>query len=531
MSATSAKATALALLKRCDEIPIADLRSLGFESTEEVARYVAEQLKLPRLELDQVDLVPSLAEVIPRPLAERHKLVPVFVSEDEVTIATAEPARLELFDWLSHELKRQVITVVSSPQEIVRGIKRLYEPLRVLEQAREEALSVSLVAAQQAVAFVNHVILRAVELRASDIHIEAGEKETCIRYRIDGMLRVDQTIPLERHAAIVSRIKVMAQLDISERNVPQDGRIKLQRTTNDIDLRVSILPTYFGEKVCCRILDNSRACLPLSELGFEPGQMATFERLLRMPFGLLLVTGPTGSGKSTTLYGALNTVRSPEVNIVSVEDPVEYQLPGINQVQVNTRRGLTFALALRSILRQDPNVILVGEIRDRETGAIAVEASLTGHLVMASLHTNDAPSAIMRLTEMGIEPCLVAPALMGVVAQRLVRKVCTECAEPHEVSASELASLGLPALPPEVRLCRGRGCARCQNTGYRGRIAVREILELNDSLRMAIARGAQVDELHALAVASGFRAMWFQAMRALCAGVTTLQEVIRVTKG
>lgn len=522
---------ALSLLKRAGELPLSALQAAGFQSLEHVTRCVADQLKLPRIDLDSIDLLASLATIIPRPMAERHRLVPVFASEGEITIATAEPSRFELFDWLAHEVRRQVVAVVASPQEVARAVKRLYEPLEIAVEPSEAAVEVSTEAAEQAAPFVDQIVMRAVELRASDIHIEAGEKLTTVRYRVDGMLRVAQEVPVDRHAAIVSRIKVMALLDISERQAPQDGRIKIRRAKGDIDLRVSVLPTYFGEKVCCRILDNSKACLPLAELGFDPEQLATFERLVRVPFGLLLVTGPTGSGKSTTLYGALNTVRSPEINIVSVEDPVEYQLPGINQVQVNPKRGLTFANALRSILRQDPNVVLVGEIRDQETGVIAAEAALTGHLVMASMHTNDATSAITRLTEMGIEPYLVAPALVGVIAQRLLRKICPSCSEKYDVTGPELAALGLEALPPELRLSRGRGCEQCQRTGYLGRVAVRELLEVSEPLRLAIGKGAQAGELRALAVANGFKSMRMQALRRLFAGVTSAQEVIRVTKG
>jgi type IV pilus assembly protein PilB len=497
-----------------------------------VAQVVADSLNLPRMSLDGVDLPADLAKLVPRSMAERKWLVPIFAMESELTLATSDPARHELFDWLAKDLKRTVITVVSTRAEIERAIKRLYDPLElVADDAEEEEAALSAEALQEATGVVERIITRAVELRASDIHLEAGDLETCLRYRVDGMLRLMDTFPIALHPALVSRIKVMAQLDISERQAPQDGRIKLRRAhKGDIDLRVSVLPTYFGEKVCCRILDNSRAALPLGELGFEPEQLTIFERMIHVPYGMLLVTGPTGSGKSTTLYGALNAVRCPEINVVSVEDPVEYQLPGINQVQVNPKRGMTFAGALRSILRQDPNVILIGEIRDQETGIIASEAALTGHLVMSSLHTNDAPSAITRLTEMGIEPYLVAPALVGVIAQRLVRKVCTSCVESYAPDAGEVRSLGLAELPETVALRRSRGCEACQGTGYKGRTAVREFLEVTDPLKAKIGRGATADELRADAAARGFKGMRYQALRKLFAGETTTQEVLRVTR-
>jgi type IV pilus assembly protein PilB len=524
---------AFALLRQPDEPAPAALRAAGFGDLSEVAQFVADSLNLPRMNLDGVELAADLAKLLPRSMAERKRLVPVFAMESEVTLATSDPARPELFDWISRELKRSVITVVSTRPEIDRAIKRLYDLLEVVsepdEEAEEEALSAE--AVQEATAMVDRMITRAVELKASDIHLEAAELETLLRYRVDGMLRVVDRFPVALHPALVSRIKVMAQLDISERQAPQDGRIKLRRANRgDIDLRVSVLPTYYGEKVCCRILDNTRAALSLDELGFEPDQLVIFERMIRAPYGMLLVTGPTGSGKSTTLYGALNAVRSPELNVVSVEDPVEYQLPGINQVQVNPKRGLTFAGALRSILRQDPNVVLVGEIRDRETGVIAAEAALTGHLVMSSLHTNDAPSAITRLTEMGIEPYLVAPSLVGVIAQRLVRKVCAACAEAYAPTASELESLGLAGLPESIPFRRGRGCDGCQGTGYSGRTAVREFLEVTDALKTKIGRGVSAEELRAEAVAQGFKGMRFQALRRLLAGETTTHEVLRATR-
>jgi type IV pilus assembly protein PilB len=329
---------------------------------------------------------------------------------------------------------------------------------------------------------------------------------------------------------VVSRIKVLANLDIAVHHVPQDGRIKIKHGKADVDLRVSILPTFWGEKVVCRVLDNRRAALPLDELGFSAEERAKFDRMIQSPHGLVLVTGPTGSGKSTTLYAALNAVRSPELNVVTVEDPVEYMLPGINQVQVNVKRGLTFAGSLRSILRQDPDVNLVGDIRDHETGVTAAEAALTGHLVLTSLHTNDALTAITRLTEMGVEPHLVAPSLVGVVAQRLVRRVCTECTERHVPDAAEIAALGLPELPADFYLVRGKGCSACHRTGYRGRIAVRELLEIDDTLRALIARGAGVDELRAHANANGFQSMRKAASRMLVTHQTSAREVLRVTR-
>jgi type IV pilus assembly protein PilB len=529
-AAPSKAAIALDLVRK-RKLSENSIAAAGFASLDTLLQAIADQFRVARLDLDQVDLGPELTAFIPRQVAERHNIIAVFASAGELSVAISDPTQLEVFDWLQGSSKRSVTTMLASPMEIERAIRRLYEP-RVAPAADAVAEEkVSQEDLQEATRIVDRWILGALEARASDIHIEATERETVVRYRVDGALRMADARPIELHPALISRIKVIAQLDISVRFVPQDGRIKLRRGDKEIDLRVSILPTYWGEKVCCRLLDNSRASLPLDAIGFDPAQLVIFEKMIAAPYGLLLVTGPTGSGKSTTLYAALNAVRSPEMNVVSVEDPVEYQLPGINQVQVNPKRGLTFAGALRSILRQDPDVILVGEVRDHETGVIAAEAALTGHLVMTSLHTNDAPSAITRLTEMGIESYLVAPALVGVIAQRLLRRVCKSCAEDYKPDASEVEAIGLPELPDDMRFRRGKGCDVCAGTGYLGRIAIRELLEVDDDLRALISKGATAEEIRVSARERGFRTMRFQALQQLLAGTTTTREVLRATRG
>lgn len=323
----SRRDAAVALLRQPTEPPLTALRALGFSSLSEVATFVA-QYNVPRMELDGEELSPDLARLVPLDMAECKRFVPTFSTDSELTIATPDPTRVELFDWLSQQLKRTVINVIATWPEIERAIDRLYEPLEVVREKQDEEEAVSAQALEEATSIADRLIARAVDLRASDIHIEALEKETVVRFRIDGALRLAETLPASAHAALVSRVKVMSQLDISERQVPQDGRIKLRRAKGDIDLRVSVLPTYFGEKVVCRVLDNTRACMPLAELGFDPDQLEVFQKLIRSPWGMVLVTGPTGNGKSMTLYDALNAVRSPELNIVTVEDPVEYQLPG-----------------------------------------------------------------------------------------------------------------------------------------------------------------------------------------------------------
>ena len=509
---------------------VAALSKAGFQTVEQLADAVAVQFRLPRLELDTIDLSLELTNLVAKDLAEKHHIVPVFVSAEELSIATSDPTNHQLFDWLSRQVRRVIAIVVSTPAEIERAQTRLYETRRAhaLDDAGTDNVTKEDLAAASSI--VNSIIAGAIEQKASDIHIEATEHDTIVRYRVDGALRQVETRGIELHPAIVSRIKVLAQLDIAIHHAPQDGRIKLPSAAGDVDLRVSVLPTYWGEKVVCRLLDNRRASLPLDSIGFEPSQRDEFLKMIKAPYGLVLVTGPTGSGKSTTLYSALNAVRDPEVNVVTVEDPVEYQIAGINQVQVNAKRGLTFAGALRSILRQDPDVILVGEIRDHETGQLAAEAALTGHLVLSSVHTNDAVSSITRLTELGVEPYLVAPSLLGIVAQRLMRTVCKSCRELYTPDPAELVAVGLQTLPPGTQIARGRGCSACHRSGYSGRAAVREILTVDDEIRAAITQKSSVDQLRAIAVAKGFRSMRFYALRLWLAGVTTTREVIRVTR-
>ena len=510
---------------RARTLPAAALAKVGCATIDQFAEKVAEQFRLARLPLDTVDLAQDLATLMPRQLAEQHRVVPVFADAHEITLAVCDPSALELFDWVGRELKRSVVVVIATPSEIQRAQRRLYE---VAITASPDDGEVSKEALAEASSIVARLFTAAISQRASDIHIEASDRLTVIRFRVDGVLRQVEQRPIELHAAIVSRIKVLAQLDISVRHVPQDGRIKL--SNGGVDLRVSILPTYYGEKVVCRILDNNRAVLPLDTLAFEPTQKRQLLEMISSPNGLVLVTGPTGSGKSTTLYAALNAVKTPEVNVVTIEDPVEYQIPGINQVPINARRGLTFASALRSILRQDPDVILVGEIRDQETGALAAEAALTGHLVLSSLHTSDAVSAVLRLAEIGVPPYLVAPTLLGVVAQRLVRTICQSCIERYTPDALEIQALGLPSIPPGTQLARGRGCGTCHGSGYVGRTAVRELLTIDDSLRAMIARSASTEELRAHASSHGFRTMRYAALRLWLAGTTSTREVLRVIR-
>jgi type IV pilus assembly protein PilB len=517
----------LELLRERAPAPAA-LAKAGFKTVEQMYDAVAAQFRHPRLALDTVELSLELVNMVTKELATKHRIVPVFMTAEELSIAASDPTQLQVFDWLGRQHKRAVTIVIATPGEIERAQRRLYEVRKapviddVVNVSQEDLLAASGV--------VNALIAGAIEQHASDIHIEVTERETVVRYRVDGALRQVDSRSNEIHPAIVSRIKVLANLDIAIHHSPQDGRIKLPSAAGDIDLRVSVLPTYWGEKVVCRLLDNRRAMLPLDAIGFDPTQQQQFLEMIRSPYGLVLVTGPTGSGKSTTLYAALNAVRDPEVNVVTIEDPVEYMIGGINQVQIAPKRGLTFPNALRSILRQDPDVILVGEVRDQETGVLAAEAALTGHLVLTSMHTNDALSSITRLLELGVESYLVAPSLIGVVAQRLVRTVCKICREDYHPDAAEIATLGLPGVPAGTVVSRGRGCATCHGTGYLGRTAIRELLTIDDELRMAITRGTSVEEMRTMAFAKGFKSMRFHALRLWLSQVTSTRELIRVTR-
>jgi len=375
---------------------------------------------------------------------------------------------------------------------------------------------------------VNLIITQAINDKASDIHIEPRAKNVCVRYRIDGVLHEVMSPPKHIQAPMVSRIKIMASLDIAERRIPQDGKIHLKHDNKEYDLRVSSLPTTHGEKIVMRILDKSSVMIGLDKLGLMPDTRAIFEDLVFKPYGMLLVTGPTGSGKSTTLYTSLNMLNSPEKNICTVEDPVEYQLGGINQVQINPKAGLNFASALRSFLRQDPDIIMVGEIRDHETAQIAIESALTGHMVLSTLHTNDAPGAITRLIDMGIEPFLVASALVGCIAQRLVRRICPNCREPYSPPEEAVAKFGLNLADTNIVFYHGRGCDHCKGTGYKGRCGIYEMMTINDSIRPLILRNAPTVEVKDAAIENGMVTLQEDGLRKVLEGTTTIEECLRV---
>ncbi len=507
-------------------------------------------LRARRAGLDVVDLAEHPVDVaavrlVPEALCRRHQVLAIAREPEGLVLAMAEPGDVFALDDVRSVVRTGVRVVVTAPSGLAAAIDRycradaeLGDLGSEIEDARGGAGDGSqalrdVVDDAPMVRYVNLLISQAVQDRASDIHLEPTETDLRIRYRIDGVLHEVMRSPKQLAAGITSRLKVMADLDISERRRPQDGRLSVPLTGRTVDLRLATLPTVWGEKVVLRVLDNSTARLGLADLALSEGNLTRYAAAFTKPYGMVLVTGPTGSGKSTTLYATLNVVSTPSVNCITVEDPVEYRIPGINQVQVNPRAGLTFAGALRSILRSDPDVVLVGEIRDHETAQIAIEASLTGHLVLSTLHTNDAASAVTRLVEMGIEPFLVGSALDAVVAQRLARKLCTACAEEYAPDGDDLARLvgaGLPwrpgAPPPVLR--RPVGCGLCSRTGYRGRLALHEVMTVDEGVeRLAVAR-ASTGEITRYAREHGMVSLRDDGWAKVASGLTTTEEVLRV---
>ncbi|MCS5694825.1 type II secretion system ATPase GspE [Desulfofundulus thermocisternus] len=478
---------------------------------------------------------PQLLKIVPESLIRRYRLFPLRKSGRRLLVAMTEPLNVVAIDDLRLVTGLDIEPVVANEKEINALIERhlgfpeVEKALQEMgpEQAPEEDAGEIVVDEAPIIQLVNAIIMRALDEEASDIHIEPFEKDIRVRYRVDGLLREVMRLPRRMSQAVVSRIKIMASMDIAERRLPQDGRILLKLPGRDLDLRVSTIPTLFGEKVVVRILDKeSIKNLSLENLGFSPANLKVFRNFLRSSYGMILVTGPTGSGKTTTLYAALNAINSVETNIVTVEDPVEYVLEGVNQAQVNVKAGATFATYLRSILRQDPDVIMVGEIRDLETAEIAVRAATTGHLVLSTLHTNDAPGALTRLVDMGIEPFMVASSVLGVVAQRLVRRVCPGCRAPYEPREAELSFAG-PGMQ-SAQLFAGRGCEHCNHTGYRGRIAVHEVLVVTPALQRLILKGVSTEELRREALRQGMVSLKEDGLRKVREGITTIAEIMRV---
>lgn len=511
---------------------------LGYATEREVTSALAEHLGLPQVEFLRVS-EPGVLTVLSEQQARRYKAFPLERKGNRLKIALADPTNPQVIDDLRLITGLEIEPFLAGEREIegaiqkyygLPGLEKAFQEFQVLEaetlqlEPEETALDEA-----PAVKLLNSIIVQAIEEQASDIHIEPTVTSVRVRYRVDGMLREVMELPRRARASLAARVKILAQLDITERRLPQDGRIQIRYQNREIDLRVSTLPTVFGENIVIRLLDKERRPQDLAALGFAAENLARFERIINSAYGLVLLTGPTGSGKTTTLYTALRRVNTPEKKIITIEDPVEYVLEGINQCQVAPKIGFTFATGLRAMLRQDPDIIMVGEIRDLETANIAVQAAVTGHLVFSTLHTNNAVGAVIRLLEMGVEPFLVASSLVGVVSQRLVRVLCRHCREtfaPAPISP-ERAFLGVGPGEPVV-LCRGKGCGYCGRTGYRGRISVQEVLVLTPEFRKLVTAGASADEMEKLAVAQGMATLREDALRKVGQGITSVSEVARV---
>ncbi len=525
-----------------DELAILDLIQQGVITDAQVASARAAQAGVPFVELVDFPIDRAAVALVPAQLCRRHQLLPIGVRGDRLVVAVANPGDVFALDDVRAATRMQVDAVVAEQGDLQAAIDRFLradgELGELTSALEEESRPVgAVVPASEAqdddapiVRLVNLLISQAIQDRASDIHIEPGEHDVLVRYRIDGVLHEMQRAPKNIQNGMISRLKIMSDIDIAERRKPQDGRMSVLHLGKQIDLRVATLPTVHGEKVVMRVLDNSDTALGMEQLQLLERNAAAYKRAYTKPYGMILVTGPTGSGKSTTLYTTLHEVARPEINVITVEDPVEYRMAGVNQVQVNPKAGLTFATALRAILRSDPDVVLLGEIRDHETAQIAIEASLTGHLVLSTLHTNDAPSAVTRLTEMDIEPFLVGSALDCVVAQRLARRLCDRCREPYSLTAEEFVNLrvGFDPKAPLPTLYRPIGCQACSNTGYRGRIALHEVMTVTEDIeRLAVSRASSA-EIGRLAIEQGMTTLRQDGWAKAQLGVTSIEEILRV---
>jgi type IV pilus assembly protein PilB len=524
------------------------LVKLGFVQELDITKILARLHRMPAVDLSRFEVDPKVLKLIPGDLATKHVVLPLKREGRTLTVAMADPTNMGVVDDLKFITRYDVFPVLAGEQTLRSIIDRHYqgsdqqlqdilkdmegqaEDVEIVEDLEDEAATQAQIDDAPVVKLINGLLTDAVRRGASDIHIEPFEFEMRVRYRIDGALLEVMKPPLKMKAALTSRIKILSQLNIAERRIPQDGRLKLKMGNRVIDFRVSVLPVLFGEKIVLRILDKGNLTLDLTKFGFEKKAEQDLMSAILNPYGMVLVTGPTGSGKTTTLYSALSRINTIESNIMTAEDPVEYNLMGINQVLVRNDIGLTFAAALKAFLRQDPNIIMIGEIRDLETGSIAIKAALTGHLVLSTLHTNDAPSTITRMIDMGIEPFNVASAVNLVVAQRLVRRVCKDCAAPATYKPEEIKSLGLtPEEGQKMQFMKGTGCDTCSGTGYKGRAGLYEVMALSPELRRMILRSASVADIQAMAVKEGMLTLRMDGLKKIERGVTTLEEVVKET--
>jgi|YNPNPStandDraft_1061719.scaffolds.fasta_scaffold00545_18 type IV pilus assembly protein PilB len=533
--------------KRSGGLLGSNLIRLGYIREEDLLQFLSQQFGFPSIDVSQVEIPPEILKLIPVDVVQKHKVLPVSRAGSTLVVAMADPTNYMVIDDLKFLTGYNIDVVVAEEGALKKALDRFYDQSASLAEVMSnlEDLELEVVGGEEelnleelekatseapVVKLVNLVLTEAIKREASDIHIEPYERKFRVRYRIDGVLYEIMSPPLKLKNAIISRIKIMASLDIAERRLPQDGRIKLKALGKEMDFRVSVLPTLFGEKIVLRLLDKSALQLDMTKLGFEEQALAHFREAIYRPYGMVLVTGPTGSGKTTTLYSALSELNRTSHNISTAEDPVEYNLPGINQVQIHEEIGLNFASALRAFLRQDPDIIMVGEIRDFETAEIAIKAALTGHLVLSTLHTNDAPSTIHRLLNMGVEPFLVSSSVNLILAQRLVRKICPDCRQEEDLPVQALVELGMSREDARnTVLYRGRGCDRCSGTGYKGRIALYEVMPVRDEMREAILEGASVSELKRIGRKAGMKTLRESGLQKIREGVTTVEEVARVT--
>ena len=516
------------------------LVGLGFCTESQAPSLIATQAGIPFVRVNESDPDPDAIALVPPELAYRHHILPLSVNGSTIRVAIADPFNLAVADDIRVVTGKTAEIVFADPQQIQRLVEEHYmrrmiadtadEDVEVLDESSDELGDLERMAREATVIkFVNLLLRQAVQEHASDVHVEPYEKGMCVRYRIDGALQEMSSPPRRLQAAVISRLKIMASLDIAERRLPQDGRIKTKIGGREVDIRISTIPTLHGESVVLRLLDKSAMNYSLDSIGMMPDTLEQMDRAIHAPHGMILVTGPTGSGKTTTLYSALQRAYSPEKKIITVEDPVEYQFQGVSQIQVHPKIGLTFAAGLRHILRHDPDIIMVGEIRDLETAEIAVHSALTGHLVFSTLHTNDAAGAVTRLLEMGIEPYLVTSSVEALVAQRLVRTICPDCREAYQASVGELAKIQKNGLK-SMTLYKGRGCDRCKQTGYKGRTAIYEMLLVNDAIRSLVLERAPATAIEDMACRHGMRTLREDGWLKVAQGITTVDEVVRVTQ-
>ncbi len=541
--------------KRMGNIPIEEaLVKLGYAEPDQIMKAKAEEHNMAFVDLHEIEIPPSVIELVPESLARENLVMPLAQENGAIKVIMHNPLDFETIDKLRFVLNREIEVALAPKEAIVEAINRYYGSSTqetesvdsMLQEFTDTAIdfaddsgdrkgSGSLTGIEEGdapvIRLVHLIIQEAVNMRASDIHIEPFADRIRIRYRIDGVCMERDSPPRRLLGSIVSRIKIMGSIDIAEKRRPQDGRIKMHVAGKDIDLRVSILPTNHGQSVVMRILDRENIKVGLRDLGFGEEDWKRFSTLIKRPNGILLVTGPTGSGKTTTLYAALNELNRPDVKIITAEDPVEYYLPGVNQCEVKARIGMTFARIIRAMLRQNPNILLVGEIRDEETANTAIQASLTGHLVFSTLHTNDAPSAITRMVDIGVQPFLVASSVMGIMAQRLVRKVCPKCRQRIEPPAHLMKGLGLrPDIVKKANFMKGKGCTYCNRTGYRGRMGIYELMSMSSTVREMTFRGESTEAIRKVARKQGMRTLFEDGMIKALKGLTTLEEVLRITK-